>query len=262
VRAAAEPEADDYTACRPMLVARVTPVAGTDTCHVHAAPEVHTPDSGETCGCQTVSHRPMLLAVARRSLPQIVEATLIPSLLFYVIVTTIGAGAAMVAVLVWTYVAVLRRVVRGRRPSAILILATIGLTVRTLVGLVSGSTFAYFIQPVATTLVLAAVFLGSVLFGRPLIARMANDFCPVDPEVSARPAVIRLFAGLTVLWGVVHLLTAAATFGMLVSMPVAPFVALKTITCIAITALAVVVTVTWSVRIARSENLVFAGPLT
>ena len=202
-----------------------------------------------------------MLAVARRSLPQLVEATLIPTILFYCALTAIGPGAAMITALCWAYGAIARRFVRGERPPALLLLATGGLSVRTAVGLLSGSTFAYFVQPVATTIMLSVVFLGSVAVGRPLIARMANDFCPLAPDVARRPAVARLFSGLTLLWAVVHLLTAAVTFGMLVSMPVAPFVALKTAVCLAITVTAVVVTVCWSVQTARRENLVFAGAL-
>lgn len=56
-----------------------------------------------------------------------------------------------------------------------------------------------------------------------------------------------------------HLLTAATTFGMLVSMPVATFVIVKTLTSLSITAIAVALTVCWSIRIARRENLVFGA---
>ena len=132
-------------------------------------------------------------------------------------------------------------------------LATLGLTVKTLIGIASGSTFAYFVQPVATTVVLALVFLGSVLIGRPLVARLAHDFCPIHPDVAARQPVARLFAGLTVLWAVVHIVIAGATFAMLVTLPVAEFVALKTATSFGVSAAAVVVTVVWALRIARDE---------
>ncbi len=64
----------------------------------------------------------------------------------------------------------------------------------------------YFLQPVATTLALALVFFGSLMFGRPMIARMASDFCPLAPEIAGRPGVVRLFSGLTLLWAIVHLL--------------------------------------------------------
>jgi hypothetical protein len=206
-----------------------------------------------------LAKRPLLFAVARRGLPNLIEATVIPAVLFFVLVTTAGAPVAMAAVLVWAYVAILRRLVRGTRLPAILVLATLGLTVRTLIGLVSGSTFAYFVQPIATTVALAAVFLGSVVIGRPVIARLAHDFCPIAPEVAGRPAVTRLFGGLTVLWAGVHVTTAAITLGMLVSMPVATFVAVKTVACLAVTVGAIVVTIFWALRIVRSEQLVFAA---
>jgi hypothetical protein len=226
---------------RPLLIARSTDDPRTREAHM--------------------SNRPVLLAVARRSLPQLAEATVIPAILFYCALVAIGPGVAMVVALGWAYLAVIRRLLRGERPPAVLLLATCALSARTVAGLLSGSTFVYFIQPVASTVILAGVFLGSVAIGRPVVARIADDFCPIAPEVARRPAVTRLFAGLTVLWAAVHLLTASVTFAMLVSMPVAPFVAVKTTTCLAITIVGVVVTVCWSVRTARREDLVFAGVL-
>jgi phospholipid/cholesterol/gamma-HCH transport system permease protein len=110
----------------------------------------------------------------------------------------------------------------------------------------------------ATTVALAVVFLGSVVIGRPVIARLAHDFCPLAPEVAARPAVLRLFGGLTVLWAGVHIVTAAITFGMLVSMPVATFVAFKTLTCLGVTIGAIVITIMCALRVVRNERLVFA----
>jgi intracellular septation protein A len=200
----------------------------------------------------------ILLAVGRRGLPRLLEATVIPTTLFSVLALTSNVTVAMIAVLVWTYIAVGRRVVRHRPVPPLVFLAAVALTVRTAVGLLSGSTFAYFIQPVAATVALGAVFFGSVLLGRPLVARLAHEFCPLDAEVASRPAVVKLFAGLTLLWSSVHLLTAATTFTMLLTLPVPLFVALKTIACLGITLAAIVLTVSWSMRVARTENLVFA----
>jgi len=206
-------------------------------------------------------HRSLLVAVARRGLPNVIEATVIPAIMFFVIVKTVNAPAAMAAVLIWAFVAILRRVVSGTKIPAILMLATLGLTVRTAVGLVSGSTFAYFIQPIATTVALAAVFVGSVAIGRPVIARLAHDFCPLAPDVADRPAVLRLFGGLTMLWALVHIVTAALTFGMLTTMPVATFVAFKTVACLGVTIGAIVITVFWALRVVHRERLVFARAL-
>jgi hypothetical protein len=201
---------------------------------------------------------PILVAVARRGLPRILEATVIPAILFFIVVSTIGAGAAMITVLLWGFGAILRRVLMHEAIPMLLLLATLGLTIKTAVGLLSGSTFTYFLQPIATTLVLAVVFLGSVVIGRPVIARLAHDFCPLGPDVASRPRVIRLFTGLTVLWAGVHILSAAATFGMLVSLPVPAFVAVKTLSSFGLSAAAIVITVAWALRTVRDEHLVFA----
>jgi uncharacterized membrane protein len=214
------------------------------------------PLSGDS---RCLSMRPVLGGLARRSLPHILEATLVPTVIFYVLLVTIGSGAAMVGVLCWTFIAVARRVARRRAIPAILMLATIGLTMRTLIALVSGSTFAYFIQPIGTTVVLAAVFGGSVIIGRPVIARFASDFCHLAPGIADRPRVVRLFRGLTLLWAGVHIVTSVATFAMLVSLPTATYVLLKTVACLSITVMAIVLTVSCAIRTAQREDLVFAA---
>ena len=198
----------------------------------------------------------VLEVVGRRSLPSIIEATIVPAVLFYVVLMTIGASAAMLAALAWSYAAVLRRYLSGRQIPGILQLAVVGLTVRTAIGIVSG-TFIYFLQPVATTLALSLVFLGSLRFGRPMIARMASDFCPLEPEIALRPSVIKLFSGLTLMWAGVHLLSASATFAMLLSLPTATFVLLRSGVSLAITGSAVALTISWAMRTARAENLMF-----
>jgi hypothetical protein len=202
--------------------------------------------------------RHVLKAVARRGLPGIIEASLVPSAIFLIVTSAVSATMAMVVVLVWGYGTMLRRALRGREVPSLLPLAMLGLTVKTLVGVVSGSTFAYFLQPVATTLAIAAVFFGSVLIGRPLIARIAHDFCPISPEVASRPSVMRLFAGLTVLWATVQLINAGATLGMLFSLPTTLFVVLKPAASLLISAAAVTITVCWALRTAHQEELVFA----
>jgi hypothetical protein len=68
------------------------------------------------------------------------------------------------------------------------VLATLGITVRTVIYLLSGNEFVYFFQPIMRTVATAAVFALSVCIGRPLIARFAADFCPLSPDVQSRPA--------------------------------------------------------------------------
>lgn len=216
------------------------------------------PDDETGATRSPLPRRHVLAAVARRGLPGIIEASLVPSAIFLIATGSLGATAAMIAVLVWGYGTILRRVLHGKEVPSVLVLAMCGLTFKTLVGVVSGSTFAYFLQPVVTTIAVGGLFFGSVLIGRPLIARIAHDFCPIAPEVAARPSVTRLFAGLTLLWATVQLINAGATLGMLFSLPTTLFVVLKPAASLFITAAAVTVTVCWALRTAHREELVFA----
>jgi hypothetical protein len=199
----------------------------------------------------------VLAVIGRRSLPSLIEATVFPAVLFYVCLVHFGPAIAMIAALSWSYGAVVRRLVFDGRVPAILCLATLGLTVRTVFGFASG-TFVYFLQPVMTTLALAAVFLGSLCIGRPIIGKLAHDFCPLSPDIACRPSIKRLFGKLTLLWAGVHLLSAAATFTLLVSVSTPTFVLTKTLLSLAITCSAIVLTVSWAIQTARAEDLVLA----
>jgi hypothetical protein len=202
----------------------------------------------------------VLVAIARKSAPHLMEATIIPAALFYLFLLTAGMWTALIVALCWSYGALARRLLFRQGVPPILLLALIGLTARSVAAVSSGSSFVYFLQPIFGTLAVAGLFLGSLL-GRPLVGRLAVDFCPLTPEVASRPAVLRLFRGLTILWAGVNLVTAATTFALLISLPIAAFVAAKALSGLAITITGIVLTVSWSLRTARREGLLSVGPL-
>jgi len=207
-----------------------------------------------------LSKSSVLGAVAHRAVPHLLEATIIPAAIFYFFLMVLGVWTGLIAALCWSYAALARRVLLRRGVPPILLLALVGLTARSIAAITSGSSFVYFLQPILGTVAVAGLFLASLL-GRPLVGRLAVDFCPLTPEVAARPAVLRLFRGLTILWALVNLITATTTFVLLMSLPVATFVAAKMVSGLAITITGIVLTVSWSLRTARREGLLSTGPL-
>ena len=159
-------------------------------------------------------------AVGRRMVPYLIEATLIPMALFYLFFIMFELKWAIVAALVWTYAAMGRRILTGRPIPGLLVLATLGISVRTVIYVLSGNDFVYFFQPIMRTVATAAAFALSVRIGRPLVARFAADFCPISPDVQERPAVVQLFRRLTYLWAAVNAVAAAATLTLLLTVPV------------------------------------------
>jgi uncharacterized membrane protein len=98
------------------------------------------------------------------------------------------------------------------------------LTARTAVTFVTGSTFLYFAQPTLGTALVALVFLATAVTRRPLVEKLAKDFCPLDPAVLARPAVRRFFLQISVLWGGVLLANASLVLWPLLTTSLKAFV--------------------------------------
>ena len=189
-------------------------------------------------------------------------AIVIPGLLFYVCLVTMSVWAALIAGLAWCYGAVAWRFATKRRASGLLALTVTIMTVRTAVALASGDTFLYFLQPVVTDSFVALGFFVSLATARPIVARLAADFYPMDNEIAMRPNVQRLFWRLTLLWAVVSLCRAGVTFWLLQSQSLVTFVLLKNVSLLAITGTAVTVTVVAAVAVARKENLLLPAAAT
>lgn len=200
-------------------------------------------------------HLPRLCDVWRRSLPNLVEATLVPTALLYAGLAVHSVDLGLVAALLWAGGMLAWRARTGRRISGLLGLAALGLMVRTAVALGTGSVFWYFLQPVVATLVVGAAFFVSACTTRPLVARLALDFCPVRAEITERSRVRGMFRQMSLLWGAVNLLNGLLTLWLLLTMSTGHFLAAKSVTALGITWAAVGVTVLWGLAVGRSEGL-------
>jgi hypothetical protein len=202
-----------------------------------------------------LTHRPCLTAVIRRLAVNLWVACVVPAVLFYVALVTINITAAVVLALVWTYGAIAWRWATKRPMSGLLILTVSIMTIRTIFTLATGDTFVYFFQPIVSDGVVAAVFLVSLVTARPVVARLAADFYPMDHHVARRPRIRRLFWHLTLLWALVSLAKGGLGLWLLESQSLVNFVLIKNIMVIALTLLAVVITVWASIRVGREEGL-------
>lgn len=205
---------------------------------------------------QHLSKLAVLGTVIRRCWVHVVEATVIPGVLFYVLLVTTSLGWAYLGAIGWTFGTAVRRLVRRRPIPPLLILSMVGITAKTLVAVLSGSSFVYFVQPVLANVAMASVFLGSVVVGRPLIARLAEEFWEITPLQRAHPAMHGLFLRLTLLWAAVNLAIALTTLALLLRLQLATFVAVKQVSTLSITFAAVFLTIALSLRTARREGLV------
>jgi intracellular septation protein A len=167
----------------------------------------------------------------------------VPAVLFYVFLTVVGLKGALIAGLAWSYLALFRRLVTRRRVPGMLLVGCAVLTVRTVIALMTGSAFFYFLQPTAATCAIGLAFVVSTLMGRPLIDRFARDFCPLDPDMLVHPLTRKVFAELSLLWGAVMLVNAGVVTWFLLTSSVRTFVIERTATSWVLTGAAIAVSV-------------------
>jgi hypothetical protein len=205
---------------------------------------------------------PRLRELARHALPHLIEATFIPLVIFYLSLWRYGAHVAIWAALAWSGSALVRRLVLRKPIPGLLIIGFLGLAARTLIAAASGSVFVYFLQPSLATAAVGGAFLVSIPFGRPLVQRLARDFVPFPEDYVKRPAIRRVFVQLTVIWALVNLINAGGTLALLVSQPLATYVAAKTVTSAVVTGTGILVSSWWFRRVVKQHPFVTgpAGP--
>ena len=217
-----------------------------------AAPHVSV---GDLRGRTNPTKRLVMIAVVRRLWPCLVEATLIPTALCYVGLLIHGLGLGIAAAAIWTYLAVGRRIASRRPVSGLLVLATLGLSIRLTLYVLNDNAFVYFVQPIARSSATAILFALSAMLGRPLIARFARDFCTFTSDVEARPAIEALFRRLTYLWASAQAALAVINMTLLLTVPVKVFIGTAAASAWVIMGLGTALTVADSVRTTRDDGL-------
>jgi len=198
---------------------------------------------------------PSLRAVIHRTALSLSVAVITPAVLVSSALLLFNIEAAVIAALAWMVGAMFWRRVAGQPVSGLLVLALGIMTVKTGFTLATGNTFVYFVQPVFTDAVVATAFLASLCTARPMVARIAPDFYPIDAAIGDRPRIRRLFRRLTLMWGLVVVVKGSVTLWLLESRSMVDFVVIKSSAIVTLTLVAVAVTIAMSAYVGRQEGL-------
>ncbi len=210
-----------------------------------------------------VLHLPSPRAFARHALPSLIESTLGPAALFYVVLVTVGFRGALIAALGWSFLAAVRRVISRQRVPGMLLLGLLLVSIRTAIAYATGSAFVYFVQPTAATFMVAVVFLVTAIAGRPFVQRLAHDFCPFDPELMKHDFLRRFFLRISLLWAAVLATNAGFVMFLLLRTSLRAFVIERAVVSSVLTVGGVVLSVVWFVRWMRKHGIAvrFSGAL-
>jgi hypothetical protein len=143
------------------------------------------------------------------------ETVLVPTLLLYALLHTVGLVTALSAVLGWCALTLIVRWVAGHQMPGTLLLCVGLLVGRTSLALALSSAVVYLLQPVFGSILMAALFLGSAAIGRPVTARLARDFVALPAHLFHREGVRRMFRQVAMVWGGSRLVDAGMSLGLL-----------------------------------------------
>ncbi|MFD2418672.1 VC0807 family protein [Amycolatopsis pigmentata] len=206
-------------------------------------------------------HLPAFGSLIRQGAKHLLESTVVPLGLFYLLLITVGFNGGVIAALSWSMLALARRIVLRRGIPAVLLLTTLLLVCRTVLGLMTGSVFLYFLQPTLQNFLVAFVLVASLPHRRPLIAKLADDFCAFPAAFSEHPRVVQIFRKLSLFWALVFLTNGVTTLWMLARKTVGDFLMVSTAGTWSIVGIAIVVSLVWFRRSLRGEGIVLRmGP--
>lgn len=200
-------------------------------------------------------HLPAPLALLRRGAQHLLESTLVPLGLFYVVFTLVGLQGALFAALGWSLAALARRVLLRKEIPAVLWVTTALLCVRTLVGYLTGSVFLYFLQPTVQNFAFAAILLATLPLNRPLLAKLADDFCAFPIAITGHPHVQRFFRQVSFLWALVFITNGITTLWALASATVGSFLMVSTAGSYSAIAIAAGISLVWFRRALRTHGI-------
>ncbi len=184
---------------------------------------------------------PGIGAIIKHAWPTIIIGKVVPVVLFLACFTYIGVTSAILVALAWSLGVVAYQRAQGQRVAGLVLMSVIGNTAKTIVALLTGSLFVYFVQPTISTTLIGLAFLISVPLGFPMAERLICDFCPFDDETATNPELNRFFSIASLLWAATSLLNGAVTLYLLLTQSVTSFVILKSFLGPATTGLTLVV---------------------
>jgi hypothetical protein len=188
------------------------------------------------------------LHVARGALPAVLTATLIPLGLFYATSAVAGMKAGIIASLAWAYMMLARQLHATRRPSGLLMITAVTLTVRCLTWALHQTPFTYFSVPVGETIGIAGLFLVTLAIKRPLLISLARDFAPALGDRLAHSSRRRVVKHLSWLWASVYLCSATTSAVLLLTQRIHWFLLMHQISSWSWVSAGLIVTVVYARR--------------
>lgn len=202
-----------------------------------------------------IIHLGALPGQLRQFAQHLFEGVLAPLGLFYLMLTLTNLTGGLLAALGWAVAALVSRLVTKSPIPAVLALSTGLLLVRTIIGYTTGSVFLYFLQPTLQNFLMAFVLLATIKLRKPLIARLADDFCAFPAALTGNHRVQRFFRRVSLLWALVFITNGVTTLWVLARATLGDFLLMTTVGSFTLVGVAALVSLLWFRRELRGAGI-------
>jgi hypothetical protein len=119
----------------------------------------------------------------------------------------------------------------------------------------TGSAFLYFLQPTVQNFVFALMLVVTIGLDRPLLAKLADDFCALPEVISGHPGIKRFFKHVSLLWALVFLINGVTTILVLATQTVGNYLLVSTAGSYSVVAMGIGLSLWWFRRVLAGNGL-------
>jgi hypothetical protein len=166
----------------------------------------------------------LIASIARQAGPRLAVATVVPWALFLVGHHFWGLVGGILIALAWSSAAQIVRVVRRQPWSALLVVSSAELLLRSLLAIAFNSASTYFLAPAAATVVTGLICVGCAFKSSPFLSRIIGELVPA-PVLDFTPNADQLIRAVTLAYGLEQVAVAGLSVAMFLNVPVSTYAA-------------------------------------
>jgi hypothetical protein len=182
---------------------------------------VEPTDTGNGTG-----HRPVtvMASIARQAGPNVAVATVVPWAMFLVGHHFWGLAGGILLALGWSAAAQMVRVALRQPWSALLVVSSIELLLRSSLAIVFNSASTYFLVPAAATAVTGLICVGCAFRSNPFLSRIVSELVPAS-VLELTPQASRMIKTAALAYGLEQVVVAGLSVAMFLSVSVTTYAA-------------------------------------
>jgi hypothetical protein len=167
---------------------------------------------------------PLFASIIRQAGPSVAVATVAPWAIFLVGHHFWGLTGGILLALAWTSAAQIVRIVRRKSWSALLVISSVELALRSMLAVTLNSASTYFLAPAAATAVTGMICVGCAFRFSPFLSRVISELLPTS-VLESSPRASQIIRAVAMAYGMEQVVVAGLSVVMFLNVSVTTYAA-------------------------------------